>query len=66
MLYDNYRGDILTAEDWKRYDKRVRQIVDPFGAGFPKLKKLMEEWSEKNDLSVHDLTEQYMAWKWKK
>ena len=56
----------MTSEDLKQYDKRVREIIDPFGAGFPKLKRLMEQWSEDTGLSIHDLTEQYMAWKWRK
>ncbi|TQI66281.1 hypothetical protein [Clostridium sp. KNHs216] len=56
----------MNAEDWKRYDKRVRLIVDPFGSGFPKLRKLMIEWAKENNLSTHDLMEQYMAWKWKR
>ncbi|WP_185741134.1 hypothetical protein [Clostridium sp. KNHs216] len=56
----------MNTEDLKRYDKRVQQIVDPFGNGFPKLRKLMIEWAQENSLSTHDLMEQYMAWKWKK
>lgn len=56
----------MTAEGWKQYDKKVRQIADPFGAGFPALRKLMEECARVNDLSVHDLEEQYMSWKWRK
>ncbi|MGX8711618.1 MAG: hypothetical protein ACQGTM_15405 [bacterium] len=56
----------MNTEDLKRYDKRVKQIADPFGSGFPKLRKLMVEWAKDNNLSTHDLMEQYMAWKWKK
>lgn len=56
----------MTSEDLKQYDKRVREIVDPFGTGFPKLRKLMEEWSEETGLSIHNMMEQYMAWKWRK
>lgn len=56
----------MTTVDWKRYDKRVRQIADPFGTGFPELRGLLEEWAKKNGLSVHDLVEQYIAWKWKR
>lgn len=56
----------MTLADWKQYDKRLRGIADPFGTGFPKLRKLMQEWSAEQDISTHDLTEQYMAWKWRR
>lgn len=56
----------MTSEDWKRYDKRMRQILDPFGSGFLTLRRLMQEWAAESGLSVHDLIEQYIAWKWRK
>lgn len=56
----------MLAEDLKQYDKKLRQIVDPFGAGFPVLRKLMDEYAREKGLSVHDLWEQHMSWKWRK
>lgn len=56
----------MTIDDLKKHDKRIREIQDPFGTGFPALRSLAEEWTKESGLSVHDLAEQYIAWKWKK
>lgn len=56
----------MTIEDLKKYDKRIRQIQDPFGTGFPALRSMVEEWAKESGLSIYDFVQQYTAWKWKK
>lgn len=56
----------MTIEDLKKIDKRIRQIQDPFGTGFPTLRSIGEEWSKESGLPVYELVQQYIAWKWKK
>jgi dTDP-glucose pyrophosphorylase len=56
----------MTIEDLKRLDKRLRQIPDPFGYGFPTFRQTIIEVAEKYKLPVTDLAVQYTAWKWKK
>lgn len=59
-------GGIMTVEDLKRLDKRLRQISNPFGDGFPAFRQIMIEIAEKYKLPVTDVTVQYTAWKWRK
>lgn len=66
LRYNNSWGDTVTIEDLKKLDKQIREISDPFGEGFPAVRKIVEEWAEESGLSVHDLVEQYVAWKWRK
>jgi hypothetical protein len=56
----------MTINDLKYLDKRIRQIQDPLGTGFPVLKKVIDEIAEKYDLSTSRIIGQYAAWKWKK
>ena len=56
----------MTIEDLKKLDRRLREIQDPFGTGFPTLRAIAEERAKENGLSIHDLVEQYTAWKWRK
>lgn len=56
----------MTGSDLKKHDKRLREIQDPLGAGFPTVRKIVEECAKESGLSVHNLVEQYIAWKWKK
>lgn len=56
----------VTIEDVKKIDKRIRQIQDPFGTGFPTLRSIGEEWSRESGLPIYELVQQYVAWKWKK
>lgn len=56
----------MTVEDLKRLDKRLRQISNPFGDGFPAFRQIMIEIAEKYKLPVTDVTVQYTAWKWRK
>lgn len=56
----------MTQEDLKKLDKRLRQIKDPFGTGFPAVRKIFMEYAEKNDKTVDDLVRMYVRWKWRK
>lgn len=56
----------MTVEDMKKFDKRLREIQDPIGLGFPTLRKTFVETAEKFEMSLTDLILQYSAWKWKK
>ena len=56
----------MKIDDLKRHDKRLREIRDPLGTGFPVVRKMAEEWAKESGLSVHDLIEQYFAWKWRR
>lgn len=58
--------DNVTIEDLKKMDKQLRKISDPFGNGFPKCRKLFEDWAKEYDLPVHVIGHEYTAWKWKK
>lgn len=56
----------MTIDDLKKHDKHIREIQNPFGTDFPALRSLAEEWAKESGLSVHGLSEQYIARKWKK
>jgi hypothetical protein len=50
----------------KRLDRRLREISDLFGTGFPILKKVIAETAEKHEMTVDEVLQEYIAWKWKK
>ncbi len=56
----------MTIADLKRHDKRLREVKDPLGTGFRSVRKIMEEWAEESGLPIHDIVEQYVAWKWRR
>lgn len=56
----------MTIKNLKKMDKRLREIQDPLGTGFPQFRRIMEDWAKECGLSVRDVGNQYMAWKWKK
>ena len=56
----------MTQEDLKKLDKKLRQVQDPFGLGFPAVRKIFEEAAERNGGAVEDLVRQYIHWKWRK
>lgn len=56
----------MTIDDLKKLDRQIRLIPDPFGRGFQTLKRTAAEVAEKYGLSEIKLTEQYIAWKWRK
>ena len=56
----------MVEDDFKRLDRRLKEIGDPFGTGFPILKSIIEEIAKKNGISVSQVIGNYTAWKWKK
>lgn len=56
----------MTQDDLKKLDKRLRQVSDPFGTGFPTVRKIFMEAAEKNGTAAEDLVRQYIMWKWLK
>lgn len=56
----------MTIDDLKKLDKQIKMIPDPFGRGFQTLKMTFTELAERNGISATELTNQYLAWKWKK
>lgn len=56
----------MTINDLKKLDKRLREIPDPLGTGYPTLRKVIDEYAQKNNLPVSDVVVQYTAWRWKK
>jgi hypothetical protein len=56
----------VTIEDLKKLDKRLREIPDPLGTGYPTLRKVIDECSQKNNMPVSNVVAQYTAWRWRK
>lgn len=56
----------MTETDFKRLDKHLREIQDPFGAGFSATRKIVGDLARESGLSVHCVVERYVAWKWRK
>jgi hypothetical protein len=56
----------MKIDDLKKLDKRLREIQDPLGKGYPSLRQIISEYAEKNDVSVSDIVVQYTSWRWKK
>lgn len=55
----------MTQEEIKKFDKRVRSIQDPFGAGFLALYRVFQEMAEYNGKTQEEIIRQYIAWKLK-
>ncbi|WP_164918904.1 MULTISPECIES: hypothetical protein [Acutalibacteraceae] len=56
----------MDVEEIKKLDKRILEIQNPFGNGFPALRKVFEETAEKNQCPVADVVRRYLIWKWRK
>ena len=56
----------MTILDMKHLDRRLREISDLFGTGFPIMKKVIAETAEKYEMPVSEMLQEYIAWKWKK
>lgn len=56
----------MTIDDLKKLDRHIKMIPDPLGRGFQTLKKTITEIAEQNGISATELTDQYLAWKWKR
>ena len=56
----------MTIEDLKKLDKKLREVQDPLGTGFPLFRRGMEDCAKEHNLPVRDIGNQYMAWKWRR
>jgi hypothetical protein len=56
----------LTAEDIKKFDKRISKIQYPFGENYPAFHKLVMEAAEQQSMSLQDFVRQYIGWKYSK
>lgn len=53
----------MTQDDMKKIDKMVRSINDPFGTGYPRLKKIRRELAAKYGMSELELCQLFISWK---
>lgn len=56
----------MTVKEIKKLDKRILGIQNPFGSGFPALRKIFEETAEKKQQGAADIVRQYFRWKWRR
>ena len=56
----------MTIKELKKLDKQFRQIDDPYGAGWPAVKRIYMEAAERTEIPAREVGAQYMAWKWSK
>lgn len=56
----------MTIDDLKKLDKRLRQIQDPFGTGYPAMHRLWQDCAGENGLTISQIERQYAAWKLRK
>jgi len=75
LKYNNYKQlallkfmelIILTAEDLKKFDKRISKIQYPFGENYPAFHRMFMEVAEKENMSLSDVVQQYVGWKYSK
>jgi hypothetical protein len=55
----------MTQEEIKKFDKRIRNIQDPFGTGFLSLYTIIQEMAEYKGKSQNEIIRQYFIWKLK-
>lgn len=55
----------MTQDEIKKFDKRVRNIQDPFGTGFPILMQIAKETAENKGLQMFDVVREHITWKLK-
>ena len=53
----------MTQEELKKLDKRIRSINDPFGTGYPCLKKIYRETAASFGISEREIVLLHAAWK---
>jgi hypothetical protein len=53
----------MTLDEMKKIDKIIRSISDPFGTGYPRLKKLRQDTAVKYGLSEFELLQLFSSWK---
>lgn len=53
----------MTQDETKKLDKRIRNIIDPFGRGFPSLQKIVIEMAYQKDVNEMNIWRELIGWK---
>ncbi len=53
----------MTQDEIKKLDKKINTIQDPFGKGFPSLRKTFVEMATKNNTTDMQILREYSDWK---
>jgi len=56
-------GIIVTQEEIKKMDRRIQQVKDPFGTGFPSFYRLLDDMAQKKGESREEILRQLIVWK---
>lgn len=53
----------MTQEEIKKMDRRIQQVKDPFGTGFPSFSRLLDDMAQKKGESREEILRQLIVWK---
>ncbi len=53
----------MTQNETKKLDKRIRGIPDPFGEGFPCVKKIILEMAGRKEVNEMNIWNELLGWK---
>lgn len=53
----------MTQDEIKKLDKKINTIQDPFGKGFPSLRKTFVEMATKKNTTDMQILREYSDWK---
>ena len=56
----------MTQEEIKKMDRRIQQVKDPLGTGFPSFYRLLDDMAQKKGESREEILRQLIVWKSKK
>ena len=54
---------MMTPEEMKKFDKKIRTVQDPFGTGYVLLRRMFLDESMKRGVPEFDLIQLYFSWK---
>ncbi|MDU7336606.1 MULTISPECIES: hypothetical protein [Clostridium] len=53
----------MTQDEIKKMDRRIQQVKDPFGTGFPSFYRLLDDMALKKGESRDEILRQLIDWK---
>lgn len=53
----------MTQDEIKKLDRRIQQVKDPFGTGFPSFYRLLDDMALKKGESRDEILRQLIDWK---
>lgn len=53
----------MTQNETKKMDKRIRSINDPFGRGFPSVKRIILEMAYRKEVNEMSIWRELLDWK---